>query len=542
MSIVREAVCVNVARFLSERADAFPQQVAVKALSAGNTYKSYTFKQVEYASNRFANKLVAQGVTRGKRVLLLVKPGVDLILITFALFKVGAVPVIIDPGMGIRNFLKCVKTSRPEALIGIPEALRLSRVFFPYFRKMVARIKVRVGSLVPLLDEAGTCSFKGAEMYADTLAAIVFTSGSTGPPKGVEYLHGMFEAQVRAIREQYGIQAGEVDLPMLPLFALFNPALGVTTVVPPINPRCPAKMDPGAIVQAINVNKVTTSFGAPVLWEKVVGYCEAHRVTLPSLKRVLMAGTSVSPRLIKRFRDVIPDCEVHVPYGATEALPMLSISSTEVLNEEAPLVKEGKGTCLGKALPGVKAKVVAIKKGPIVAIGDIEELAAGEVGEIIVQGPTVTRAYHRLKEATARAKIQEGKYLWHRMGDLGYKDRDDNFWFCGRMAERVVTAEGVYFPDCCEEIINQHEKVFRSALIGLGAGEKQTPAIVIEPKKGCWPRSRKAKKAFLAEIKTFAKQFSETSAIEHFFLYRHFPVDVRHNAKIHRLKLSRYFS
>ena len=88
-------------------------------------------------------------------------------------------------------------------------------------------------------------------------AAILFTSGSTGTPKGVRYEHGMFDAQVRLIRETYGIEPGEIDLPLLPIFALFNPALGMTTVVPEIDPARPAAADPAKIVQAICQEKVT---------------------------------------------------------------------------------------------------------------------------------------------------------------------------------------------------------------------------------------------------------------------------------------------
>ena len=109
------------------------------------------------------------------------------------------------------------------------------------------------------------------------LAAILFTSGSTGAPKGVCYEHGMFDAQVRLIRETYGIEPGEVDLPLLPIFALFNPALGMTSVIPEIDPRHPARADPAKIVQAIRQEKVTNSFGSPTLWRKVAEYCRARR-------------------------------------------------------------------------------------------------------------------------------------------------------------------------------------------------------------------------------------------------------------------------
>ena len=211
----------------------------------------------------------------------------------------------------------------------------------------------------------GLGEIAAAETTARDLAAILFTSGSTGPPKGVCYEHGMFEAQVSAIREQYGISEGEVDLPMLPIFALFNPALGMTTVVPEINPSKPATVDPAKIVQAIQQCGVTNSFGSPVLWKKIGAYCVERGETLPSLKRILMAGASVPPPLMGQFRKILDQGQVHSPYGATEVLPVSSISDGEVLGETAHLTTQGKGTCVGRPLPGVEVKIVPVSDEPL---------------------------------------------------------------------------------------------------------------------------------------------------------------------------------
>ncbi|MFW5874361.1 MAG: AMP-binding protein, partial [Verrucomicrobiota bacterium] len=313
----------NVAKFLEIQAEARPDAPAVRA-PVGRTvggaidYAGRSFAQLEAESAATAACLRARGVDRGTRVLLMVRPGLDLIRIVFALFKLGAVPVVIDPGMGLRAFLRCVRHARPEVLVGIPPAVWIARVFRTSFRGL--RTKVSVTKRFDALIGAGTAPPVAAvDSGADELAAILFTSGSTGPAKGVCYTHGMFAAQVEAIRGQYGIEPGEVDLPMLPVFALFNPALGMCTVVPEINPSRPATVDPEKIVRAIRQNGVTNSFGSPALWTRIARHCLAEGITLPTLRRVLMAGAPVPPALLRQMAEILPNGTVHTPYGATEA-------------------------------------------------------------------------------------------------------------------------------------------------------------------------------------------------------------------------------
>src|SRR5690606_30213947 len=139
----------------------------------------------------------------------------------------------------------------PEAVVGIPLAIRISRLFRGSFRSVRVRVAVGNGRFRRDMRRNHDNYFEIAETRANDLAAILFTSGSTGTPKGVRYEHGMFEAQVRLLKQHYGIEPGEIDLPMLPVFALFNPALGMTTITPKMDPSRPAKADPWQIVQAI---------------------------------------------------------------------------------------------------------------------------------------------------------------------------------------------------------------------------------------------------------------------------------------------------
>lgn len=534
----------NVAHFLAQQAVAQPTVAAVRApvghdSSDAIRYVERSFAEMEAEASATAHSFAAAGIERGSRVLLMVRPGLDLIRIVFALFKMGAVPIVIDPGMGLKKFLRCVRHSQPSALVGIAPAIWIARLFRPSFRNV--RIKIGVGrgfekQIAAFKSKGG---FEVVDSRADELAAILFTSGSTGPAKGVCYAHGMFMAQVEAIRRQYAIEPGEVDLPMLPVFALFNPALGMCTVVPDMNPSRPATVDPEQIVRAIQQNDVTNSFGSPALWTKIARYCERESITLPSVRRILMAGAPVPPALMAQMRAIIPNGEIHTPYGATEALPVSSISATEVLEQTAVRTQKGEGTCVGRPLPEVLVRIIEPVDGVIETIDGVVDLPVGAIGEIIAQGPSVTRGYDRLAEADANSKIADGARHWHRMGDMGWIDSVGRLWFCGRKVERVLAADGPMYTDCCEAIFNAHPQVFRSALIDLGDGR---PGMVIEPEQAAFPKSAAERERFIESLSALGQSHTLTAAIRDFFFEASFPVDVRHNAKIHRLSLARKYT
>ncbi len=537
MDITTSGKTVNVARHLPAMAASAPDREALLVPrgrgQSGIDYQRLTFAELDAEVDARRRRLTEAGVTRGTRVLLLVKPGLELIAMVFALFKAGAVPVLIDPGMGLRGFLRCVRHTRPEAMVAIPAGIWLARVFRGDFRSVRVRLRAdereaRQPGAEPLpLEPTGPRD----------PAAVLFTSGSTGPAKGVCYEHGMFEAQVRLIRSQYGIEPGEIDLPMLPVFALFNPALGMTTVVPEINPSRPASVDPAKIVQAIRQCGVTNSFGSPVLWKKIGRHCRERGIRLPSLRRILMAGTAAPPSVLRDYRHILDGGEIHTPYGATEALPVCSISGTEILGETAVLTEEGRGTCVGRPVPEIEARVLPVAAGPLSA--PTPALPTGEIGEIAVRGPVVTRAYDGLPEATAAAKIPDGDDVWHRMGDLGYFDEAGRLWFCGRLAERVEAGEKIHYTDCCEAVFNTHPHVFRTALIGWESPAGRVPALAVEPEPGMFPRGQAARRALAGELAALGANHPHTREITRFFFVKHFPVDVRHNAKIHRRTLAR---
>jgi acyl-CoA synthetase (AMP-forming)/AMP-acid ligase II len=560
----------NIARHLSLMAARQPDTAAIK-VPRGRTgdgridYLALSFRELDVEVNAWADKLTARGVRRGDRVLVMVRQGLPLIAAAFALFKLGAVPVIIDPGMGRKSFLACVARSKPRVLLGIPLAQVMSHVFRTAFTSVEIRVWVSSSPTSRLASgsQSSTSSPQPVACAAGDLAAILFTSGSTGMPKGVCYEHGMFEAQVQLVRATYGIQPGEVDLPMLPIFALFNPALGMTTIVPEIDPSKPATVDPAKIVQAIHQENVTNSFGSPTLWRIISRHCQQQNITLPSMKRVLMAGAPVPPTLFDAVQKILPQGTAYSPYGATESLPVASISSHEVLGETAQATAAGQGTCVGRPVPGVTVKIVPISDQPLT---EIRELPTGEIGEIIVAGPMVTKEYDQLPEATAAAKIVAAKEqvtsdksqapgtchlplatsgaaapVWHRLGDLGYLDDAGRLWFCGRKAERVATSSGPLYTEQVEPIFNAHPDVARSALIGTGHGGRRA-AIVVEPRSREVVATPSLRRKLVRELRALGAAHPHTDRIRLAYLHPHFPVDVRHNAKIHRLKLARWAS
>ena len=534
--MIASAANANIARHLGLMATSAPTTAALK-IPRGRTptgdidYLILTFAELAAEVAAWQKKLTDAGIQPGDRTLVMVRQGLPLIAAAFALFSLGAVPVVIDPGMGLKNFLTCVERSRPRALVGLPLARFLSHVC----RRAFATVKIRVpasGSLTARLTFPGArfsaASAPLVHSRATDLAAILFTSGSTGAPKGVVYEHGHFDAQVRLIRATYDIRPGEIDLPLLPIFALFNPALGLTTIVPEIDPKRPAALDPAAIVQAIRQENITTSFGSPTLWKKIGDHCIAQKITLPTLRRVLCAGAPVPASLWNSSRIFLTHGQLHSPYGATESLPLASVSADEIA------AARGLGACVGRPVQEITVKIIAPIDAPLATLADAHELPAGEIGEIIATGPVVTRAYDALPAATALAKISSAEGTYHRLGDCGALDAAGRLWFCGRKAERVITAQGILHTEPCEQVFRTHPRATRCALIGLGRAPEQLPAIVIETNV----RDSDDARVLVRELRALALAHSYAAAIQRFYFHPAFPVDVRHNAKIHRLTLT----
>ena len=507
-------------------------------------YQTYTYAELDQQSNRIATGLESIGIGRGVRTVLMVNPSLDFFALTFALFKVGAVPILIDPGMGIKNLKVCLAEAKPEAFIGIPKA-QTARLLFGWGKGSL-KIILTVGSrwfwggttLSQLIKPIPSNQhYEMTHTAADETAAILFTSGSTGVPKGAVYSHGNFIAQVDALRGAYQITPGEIDLPTFPLFALFAPALGMTSVIPEMDFTRPGSVNPEKIITAIKRFNVTTMFGSPALIRRVGLYGEEHGIKLPSLKRAISAGAPVPAVVLERFVKMTnPGVQVFTPYGATESLPVCTIGSEIILRETRFATDQGRGVCIGFPVPSIQLEIIGIDDQEISTWRDDLKVADREIGEIIVKGPQVTRSYFNRSESTKLAKIAdpEGGFF-HRMGDLGYRDEQGRIWFCGRKAHRVETTAETLFTIPCEAIFNTHDKIFRTALVGIGTGDMKQPVICVELEKDL---QQQEQKALIDELVRIAQSNPLTKNIHHFLIHPAFPVDIRHNAKIFREKLA----
>ncbi len=541
---------VNIAAPLVSMARMQPQTLAIAQPFGRDRhgrirYRHYTYRELDAESDALARGFQQIGIGRGVRTVLMVTPSLEFFALTFALFKVGAIIVLIDPGIGTKNLGVCLAEAQPEAFVGIPKA-HLARVLFGWGRNSV-RVCVTVGrrygwggwTLEQVRQLGGDKPLSVlADTRAEEMAAILFTSGSTGVAKGAVYTHGIFAAQVESLRRLYGIEPGEIDLPTFPLFGLFGPALGMTSIIPEMNATRPAHVDPRKILDAIRFFGVTNLFGSPALIQRVGRYAAANGVQLPTLRRVISAGAPVPWQAVERFASLLSDgVQVHTPYGATESLPVCSVGSAEILRETRHQTAEGAGVCVGKPVEGMTIKIIPIRDEPIPTWSDDLELPAGEIGEIVVQGPVVTASYWARPESTALAKIADPIHggFYHRMGDVGYLDSSSRLWFCGRKSQRVVTPGGTFFTIPCEGVFNAHPAVHRTALIGVTRNGVTEPALCVERDK---EKTEPSDEELRGELLALGARHPHTRAIKTILFHPSFPVDIRHNAKIFREKLA----
>lgn len=517
---------LNVASHLARFTAAEPHRAAVVIARSG---RQLTFEELHRRSDALAHGLNTAGIGPGTRVAVMVPPSLDFFTLVFALFKTAAVPVMIDPGMGVRNLTTCLEQAKPQAFIGIPRA-HLARLLF---RWAPGAITVNVGRWRPFCRHSTASLIRtGSNLGAYTcpsvqprdMAAILYTSGSTGLAKGAIYTHAIFAAQVDMLHRMYGIEPGEVDLCTFPLFALFGPALGMTCIVPRMNFARPATIDAARTAATIERYGVTNFFGSPAVIRRFAAYGKP----LPTLRRAISAGAPATLAEIAAFARLLPaGAQVFTPYGATEALPVANIGSDELLTTREQ-TESGRGICIGRPAPGVTVHVIPIIENPLPEFRADMCLPPGEVGELVARGPVVTHAYWKLSYADELSKMHDpatGETL-HRMGDVGYHDAEGRLWFCGRKSQRVVTSHGTLFTEIVEQVLNAKCSGGRVALVGVPRGGAEVPVIVCEPRPGFDPQSLLRGHPLSEQIRTVLVYGSR------------FPVDRRHNSKINRERLA----
>ena len=532
----------NIAASLPTRARERPNQIAIRCPSRNGRYDHVmSYADLNRRSDAIAAGLAIHGLVRDMRAVVMVRPTPEFFLLMFALFKAGVVPVLVDPGIDKRALKQCLDEADPHAFIGIPLA-QLARLLLGWARS--ARLAVTVGrrlgwggiTLAQVETSGRNAGPQLAGTAADDIAGILFTSGSTGVPKGVVYRHRHFVAQIEMLRTAFGIQPGGVDLPTFPPFALFDPALGVTSIIPDMDPTRPAAADPCKLHAAIAQFGVDQLFGSPALMQVLADYGHA----MPTITRVTSAGAPVPPDVVDSIRSLLPEsAQFWTPYGATECLPVAVIEGRE-LQRTRQATESGAGTCVGMPVAPNQVRIIRILDEDIAQWSDDLVLAMGEVGEISVAGPTATDSYFNRDAATRAAKIREqfaggSERIVHRMGDVGYFDQAGRLWFCGRKTQRLQTASGPMYTEQVEPVFNVHPRIRRTALVGVGPAGKQRPVLCIELHAAV---SEKVRTDIVEELRQVAKANSHTASIDTFLCHPAFPVDIRHNAKIGREKLA----
>ena len=558
MSQLHNGTPCNIAASLVCAAREHPERIAMRCPGRNGRYDvALTYAQLDARSDAIAAGLATHGIVRGTRTVVMVRPTPEFFLLMFALFKAGAVPVLVDPGIDRRALKQCLDEAQPEAFIGIPLA-HLARTLLGWAKS--ARVRVTTGAQAWLADAtlaqiecagAGArdqhatikpATFQPADTRPDDIAAILFTSGSTGVPKGVVYRHRHFVAQVEMLRDAFGIEPGGVDLPTFPPFALFDPALGLTSIIPDMDPTRPANADPRRLLQAIERFGVTQLFGSPAL----VAVLARHGAHLPTIRRVLSAGAPVPADVVTRMRELLPDdAQLFTPYGATECLPVAVIEGRE-LQGTREATERGAGTCVGRPVAPNEVRIIRIDDDAIADWDDALRVQPGHVGEITVAGPSVTDTYFNRDAATRLAKIRErlpgsgermdSERIVHRMGDLGWFDVEGRLWFCGRKSQRVVVdAATTLCTEQVEPVFNTHPDVHRTALVGIGARGVQRPVLCVELHGGI---AKDQHERIAGELRHIADGLVHTAKVDAFLFHPTFPVDIRHNAKIGREKLA----
>lgn len=473
----------------------------------------------------------AAGMTPGQRVLVMITPGQEFAINVFALFAQGAIPVFIDPGMGLEPMLQCIETAAPSALIGIPKIHHLRLMKKKYFSSIevalvVEGVALGATSLCQLVQKeqvkhrqqinpAGVEDFhRWSVDRGEETAAILFTSGGTGPAKGVQYTHRMFLEQALALKKMFAITAFDRDYPCFPLFGLFSMVMGATVYMPKESLLRPAQVDAKSLTKSLLKHRISFSTGSPALWEQVAEYAKRKKISFPQLRAIVMFGAPVGRELHQKLLAILPHGDTFTPYGATECLPVSCISGREILCETSFQTLKGAGTCVGHPVGTAQVQIRSF--------GD------PVVGDIWVKSPTRSPAYLGLE-------IPQDQEGWYCMGDVGRLDEWGRLWFLGRKSHVLKAAGQFVFTEEFEPMANAHPAVKRSALVALSEDEI---VLVVERRDGRVDLPQREKQLFFQELQELLRKTKKYSLLKEIRLERDFPVDTRHNIKIDRQKLA----
>jgi acyl-CoA synthetase (AMP-forming)/AMP-acid ligase II len=456
----------------------------------------------------------------------------DLYAALLGLLKLGVIAVFVDPWMGWRQIAGFAGFADPRAYVGIGKS-HLLRWMDGRLRRVP--VTVTTGKRVwrypahRTLAEVERRPGDGRiHAVASTDSALItFTSGSSGVPKGANRTHGYLTAQHRALRGEFHYRDEDVDMPMFPIFALNNLAMGIPSVVPEMDFGRVDAVDPARILRQMRRHEVTTCTASPPFFDRLARHL-GESSDRPRLRRILTGGAPVSDRELREWEKAFPDTEVAVVYGSTEAEPVAHVRTAERLEAVGATRSSAPGYCVGRLTDRVRARLIRIDSGPVTL--DREgwpawEVPAGEIGELVVTGDHVCKDYYRNPSAVLENKIvgPDGE-VWHRMGDTGYFDDRDRFWLVGRVHSTIFREGRAVHPQLLEQSATGDDgRVQRAAAVGIPSptlGERVVLALEASPDA-----------ALRAEVEARLEEAGQP-VDEIVFLEEKLPVDPRHNSKI----------
>ena len=511
--------------------------------SAGGTQpRTLSWAGLAERVNSLAAGLAAAGVRPGTRVNLLVPPGIELTSLIYACLRLNAVIVVADAGLGTKGLGRAIKGAGPAFLIGIDRALTGARLLgWPGTRISVAELsparKALLGvrhSVPELIADGSGSEVPWFPVEPDADAAVLFTSGSTGPAKGVVYTHRQLAAMRDAIKDTYHLRAGTALVAGFAPFALLGPALGATSVTPDMDVTSPRTLTAAALADAAVAVDATTVFASPAALTNVVATSGeldgAQRSALAKVDLLLSAGAPIAEHLLARVSDLVPNASLHTPYGMTEALPVTDISLDGIRDAGS-----GNGVCVGT--PVSRAEVAIAEVFPDGSVGSEPLTTAGLTGEILVSAPHVKDRYDRLWITETRSSSIPG---WHRTGDVGHLDGEGRLWVEGRLGHILTTAGGVRTPVAAEQAAESVDGVGRVAVVGVGPAGAQVPVAVLETT----PPVRRAGTAAPELAAVVRARVRERCGMDlaAVLVLPAMPTDIRHNSKIDRTALAGWAS
>jgi len=521
------------------RDPAISDRIAIHEMGADG--RSVTFGELDELVQRTAEGLFGTGgVQVGDRVAVMIPPGVDLAIALYACWRMGAVPVLIDGGLGPAQMGAAMKVAHPNHLIGIRRALAAARTLRWPGRRIavepthrVARRLLGVEHDLASLQDAPSVPLPAVDPDAE--AAVVFTSGATGPSKGVRYSAARIDTQIRTLVEQYNISADDSLVAAFAPFALYGPAMGIPSTVPDMDVSSPGTLTAATLLDAVEAVDASLVFASPAAILSVLETLDElgarDRTALDHVRLLLSAGAPVPGHVLRTAVDrLVPNAAAHTPYGMTECLPVADIDLVS-LESLGPDALHHLGVCVGMPVDSVELLI-----DPLDELGVPTGLPTSEpglLGEVWVQAAHQRLGYDRLWHTTHLASPADGT---HATGDIGTIDADGRLWIGGRTGHVIRTATGPVAPTPIERAVDMLDGIRRSAAVGVGPAGAQVVVVIAETSDA----GRRPRQSSLDRIDRIRAAVAEATGLDVAACLEvpSLPVDRRHNSKIDRTHLA----